>query len=176
MIMAYLSSALPKTGRSCKIALQTAHLKCLWNEIFYYHIRNNFQNDKEWRLFYCDSTLGCRVIQDFALCKLDDLWRHSVDTNWCKITKNWISLTTFSVKNWNLVQLSHSSQSYIICPLWHFQGNTMSSRPYLFKGENQSFPPPRSVICYCCSFSGCEQTWTLHNTSTRKSVTLWSNK
>ena len=29
------------------------------------------QNDEEWRLFYCDSTLGCRVIQDFDLCKLD---------------------------------------------------------------------------------------------------------
>ena len=24
-------------------------------------------------LFYCDDTLGCRVIQDFDLCKLDDL-------------------------------------------------------------------------------------------------------
>ena len=31
------------------------------------------ENDEEWHLFYCDSTLGCRVIQDFALCKLDDL-------------------------------------------------------------------------------------------------------
>ena len=27
--------------------------------------------DEEWRLFYSDSTLGCRVIQDFDLCKLD---------------------------------------------------------------------------------------------------------
>ena len=24
-------------------------------------------------LFYCDSTLGCGVIRDFDLCKLDDL-------------------------------------------------------------------------------------------------------
>ena len=41
---------------------------------------------KWWRmaLFYCDSTLGCRVIQDFNLCKLDDLWRHFVDKKWCK--------------------------------------------------------------------------------------------
>ena len=31
------------------------------------------KNDEEWRLFYCDSTLGCRVIQGFDLCKLDDL-------------------------------------------------------------------------------------------------------
>ena len=28
---------------------------------------------KKWRLFYCDNTFGCRVIQDFGLCKLDDL-------------------------------------------------------------------------------------------------------
>ena len=33
---------------------------------------------------------------------------------------------------------------------WH------GSRPSPFKGENQSFPPSRSVICYCCLFSGCE--------------------
>ena len=35
-------------------------------------IRKSFQNDEQWRLFYCDSTFGCRVIQDFGLCKLDD--------------------------------------------------------------------------------------------------------
>ena len=39
---------------------------------FYYLVRKSFQNDEEWRLFYCDSTLGRRVIQDFDLCKLDD--------------------------------------------------------------------------------------------------------
>ena len=44
------------------------------------HMKRNFlsahskelSNDEEWRLFYYDSTLGCRVIQDFDLCKLDD--------------------------------------------------------------------------------------------------------
>ena len=41
---------------------------------FYYLIRKGFQNDEEWRLFYCDSTLGCRVIQEFDVCKLDDFW------------------------------------------------------------------------------------------------------
>ena len=30
-----------------------------------YLIRKSFQNDEEWHLFYCDSTLGSRVIQDF---------------------------------------------------------------------------------------------------------------
>ena len=40
--------------------------------MFYYLVRKNFQNDEEWRLFYIDSTLGCRVIKDFDLCKLDE--------------------------------------------------------------------------------------------------------
>ena len=35
-------------------------------------------------LFYCKSILGCQVIEDFDVCKLDDLWRHDVDT---QITK-----------------------------------------------------------------------------------------
>ena len=73
-----------------------AILKCMWHEIFYWLIRKSFQNDEEWRLFYCDSTLGCRVIQDFDLCKLDDLWRHIEETKSCKTTKNGISLKTFS--------------------------------------------------------------------------------
>ena len=37
--------------------------------------------------FYFDSILGCRVIQDFDLCKLDDLGRHIVDIKWLKIKK-----------------------------------------------------------------------------------------
>ena len=49
----------------------------------------------KWWLFYCDSTLGCRVIRDVGLCKLDHLWRDNVDTKWWRITKNWISLRTF---------------------------------------------------------------------------------
>ena len=106
------------------------NFKCLWSEFFCYLIQKSFQNDEEWRLFYCDSTLGCRVIQDFDLCKLDELSRHSVDTKWCIITKNWLCLTTFSVKN-----LLHSSQSSMICPLWYFHIKTMDSTPSPFKGE-----------------------------------------
>ena len=41
-------------------------------KFFYYLVRKGFQNDEEWRLFYFDSTLGCRVIKDFDLCKLDE--------------------------------------------------------------------------------------------------------
>ena len=73
------------------------YTKCLWSEVFCYPIRKSFKKNEEWRLFHCDCTLGYRVIQDFDLCKLDDLWRHIVDTKWCKITKNWISLTAFSL-------------------------------------------------------------------------------
>ena len=40
---------------------------------FFQLIQKRFQNDEEWHLFYCDSTLGCRVIEDFDLCKLGDL-------------------------------------------------------------------------------------------------------
>ena len=53
---------------------------------------------KWWRmaLIYCDSTLGCRVIQDYDLCKLDDLWRHFV---W------WTRSDVKSHKKLNLSQL-----------------------------------------------------------------------
>ena len=47
--------------------------------------------------------------------KLEDLWRHKVDTKWCKITKK-ENLGRLSAKNWNFVQL-HASQSSMICPL-----------------------------------------------------------
>ena len=70
--------------------------------IFYNRIWKSFQNDEDWCLFCCDSTLGCRVVQDFDLCKLDYLWRHSVDTKWCKITKYGISVEMLNLQGWNL--------------------------------------------------------------------------
>ena len=54
-------------------------------------MKKSFQSGEEWRLFYCNSSLGCRVIQDNGLCKLDDLLRHNVDKKLCKITKYGIS-------------------------------------------------------------------------------------
>ena len=51
------------TDPLCRTPLMAfSKLKCLWNEMFYYLIRKSFRNDEEWRLFYCDSTLCCRVI------------------------------------------------------------------------------------------------------------------
>ena len=64
---------------------------------------------KWWRLafilIYCDSTLGCRVMQDFVLCKSDVLWSHIVDIKRFKVEKNGIFLKTVSAWNWNFVQL-----------------------------------------------------------------------
>ena len=68
--------------------------------IFYYRIRKSFQNDEEWCLLYCDSTLGCQVVQDFDLCKLDYLWCHRVDTKWCKIIKYGIFVQILSLQGW----------------------------------------------------------------------------
>ena len=48
-----------------------------------------FENGEGWHLFYCDSTLGCQIIQDYDLNKLDDLWLHIVDIKWFKVTKKW---------------------------------------------------------------------------------------
>ena len=68
-------------------------LKCLWHKIFYSLIRKSFQNDEEWRLFYCDSTLGYWVLQDFDLRKLDNLWGHNRDTLNISHDFFWIELT-----------------------------------------------------------------------------------
>ena len=55
----------------CKLSWYWSEgLKCLWHKILYHVVWKSFQNDEEWRLFYCDSTLACRVIQDFDSCKL----------------------------------------------------------------------------------------------------------
>ena len=43
------------------------------NCLLVYSRKKSFQNGEEWRFLNCDSTLGCRVRQDFDLCKLDDL-------------------------------------------------------------------------------------------------------
>ena len=47
----------------------------------------------------------CLVIQDFGLYKSDDLWRHIVDTQWCKITKFGISVQMLGVQGWNFAGL-----------------------------------------------------------------------
>ena len=106
--------------------------KVLMKQIFYYLILKSVQNDKEWSLFYCDSTLGCRVIQDFDLCKLDDFWRHSMDRKWCTITKNQVALITIS-HDFFCTELKLSTVTLIKVtlygPLRNFHGNTIGSRP-----------------------------------------------
>ena len=61
------------------------------------------------RTFLC---VFCRVIQDFGLCKLDDLWRHIVETKWCKITKYGISVQMLSVQGWCAAKSTHVDNSY----------------------------------------------------------------
>jgi len=51
-----------------------------------------------YRLIRRTLRIGCSVIQDFDLWKLDDLRSHIVDTKWFKITKNRKSLKTFSLR------------------------------------------------------------------------------
>ena len=54
---------------------------CELHNIFKVHMTQNFllahleelSKCEEWPLFYCNSILVCQVIQDFGLCKLDDL-------------------------------------------------------------------------------------------------------
>ena len=47
---------------------------------------------------YFNSILGCRAIQDFHWCKLDDLWRHKIDTKCVKIKKWNISEDILSIE------------------------------------------------------------------------------
>ena len=72
-----------KTNYAAKIPLTGRLLKeknCFISSFKVYMTRNfllayskELLNCEEWSLFYCDSSLGCRVNQDFDLCKLDDL-------------------------------------------------------------------------------------------------------
>jgi len=109
--------------------------------------------------------------RDFKMLKIAllvaDLFKIVICANWitcevttaiqsgAKITKKLnISHDFFCIELKLSTVVIHSSQSSMIFPLWHFHGNIMGSRPSPYKEENQSFPPSRSIICSCCSFSG----------------------
>ena len=144
-------------------------IKVYMTRNFYKLMRKSFQNDEKWRLFYCQSTFGSRVIQN-------DLWRHIVDTKWCKITKKWnISEDFFCIELKLCTVVAISTKFHDISTVtfpWQHNGLQALS----IQKIKSEFSPSRSVICSCCLFSGCELIWTLHSTSTRKSVRLWSNK
>ena len=94
------------------------NLKCIW-QIF--SLAGSKELSRWWRMAftnYCNSTLGCQIIIDFDLCKLEDLWRHIVDTKLiCKITKYGISLQIQSLQGWNFAglmccQITHCDSDY----------------------------------------------------------------
>ena len=66
--------------------------------MFYHLVRKSFQSDEEWRLFYCDSTLCCRVIQDFDLCKLGECDVTKGTQSGAKSQKNGISVQILNLK------------------------------------------------------------------------------
>ena len=89
------------------------HCHFIWSvydTVFYRLIPKSFQSDEEWRLFYCDSTLGCRVqIRGLVT---------SQDGN--KIMKYIWSLFLHRTKTLHSCYTRHKVQ--MICPLWHFHG------------------------------------------------------
>ena len=60
-------------------------------------IWKSFQNDEEWRLFYCDSTLGCRVIQDFVVAFLQIKW---LVTSQCEHKVMWSNKIWTTIISW----------------------------------------------------------------------------
>ena len=152
-----------------------SNLKCVWHKILYLLVRKSFQNDGERGLFYRDCSLCCRVIQGFDLCKLDYLWRHMVDTKWCKITRNGTSLKHFCIEL-KLLEFLYSLPTAMIWPIVTFPWQCNVLWSLSIQRVKSEFPYPIRVICSWCSLSGCERIWTLNITSTRKSVRLWSDK
>ena len=65
-------------------------------------------------LFYCNSILGGHLIQDFDLCKLQDLWPHNMDTELCKFTKYGISVAILSLQGWCVARTTHCDSGYNI--------------------------------------------------------------
>ena len=103
--------------------ISTVDLKCIWHKNFHWLVRKSFQNDEERCLFYCNSILGCRgSIQDFGLCKLEDLWRHKVDTfNEVKsqnVCQGSIALKKSIHCKFKWIQLNHRSLRKNYVTLW----------------------------------------------------------
>ena len=121
-------------------------LKCIWHEIIYLLIRKSFQSDEEWWLFYCNSSLACRVIQDIGSCKLEDLWHHNVDTKLCKITKYRIHLCKYSsLQGWNFAELMCTKNYTSWWWLWCHHSNILVTRPLpLFVS-----PESNGLSCVC---------------------------
>jgi len=124
-------------------------LKCIWHEIFYWLVGKSFRSDGGWRLFCCGGSLGCRVVRDDGLCELDDLWRHSVHTEWCKITKYGISVQILVsrveiLQSWCVPRTTHHDRGYDVTIATYSLPDL-----YLLKRKNALFVFPESNVLSC---------------------------
>ena len=126
-----------------------------------------FKMMKNGIFFHCDSTLGCRVIQYFDLCKLDDFWPHTVDTKWFKITKMEYLWMRFLFR----IETSYGCYIHLKVPLTQW-----APGPFPLKGKIRVFLHQKVLFARVVHSVGFEHTWALHSTSTRKSFALKSNK
>ena len=100
-------------------------------------------------------------------------------TLWAQINvksqKNEISLKTFFYKLKLCTVVALNTKFHDISTVT-FPSQCNGLQALSIQKLKSEFSPSRSVVCSCCLFSGCELIWTLHSTSTRKSVRLCSNK
>jgi len=99
----------------------------------------------KWWLLYCDSTLGCRVIRDVVLCKLDHfvtLQRgHKVKSQKSEYLSGlflYRTETTSCICIKLKVQLLHSSQSSMSTVTFPWQDNGLQALPHS-KGKTRVF-------------------------------------
>ena len=117
-------------------------------------------------LYILYSTLSCRVIQDFDLSKFDNLWRHSVDTKWFKITRMEYLWKLFLYRTWTL----YSCYTHHRVPVWHLYGNTILQALSIQKVKSDFSSFKKCYLLLLFILSRRERIWTLHITSTKMSL------
>ena len=122
-------------------------------KLFYWLIRKSFHSDEKWRLFYCNSILGCQVIQNLDLCKLDELSCHDVHRKWCKILVQNIEYPwkyevyrVDVLQGWCTARTTHCDSGYDVT-----MATSTIADLYLPKTKNALFAAPESngLSCTC---------------------------
>lgn len=138
-------------------------LKWTWHENLYYLIGKSFQNIEEWLLLYFNSIIGCWVIQDFDLCKLQDLWHHNGDPKWCnnKIWNIWIwgiwkVLRVEILQGWFAARTTHCDRgndvtidTYLLRDLYLPQFNRLSCACSVLLAELRARPRRTCAEHHC---------------------------